>query len=86
LVTGRPPLRGNTIPDLLNKQLVEKPMSPQVHNKDVTDDFGNLILRMLAKKKEERPQTCHDVLIAMRKMKVFKSDPDPIEEGGMMMM
>jgi eukaryotic-like serine/threonine-protein kinase len=85
LVTSRPPLRGNTIPDLLNKQLVEKPLSPQAHNKDVTDDFANLILRMLAKKKEERPPTCHDVLIAMRKMKVFKSDPDPIDEGGMMM-
>jgi len=85
VVTGRPPLRGNTIPDLLNKQLTEKPFSPQSHNKDVTDDFANLILRMLSKKKEERPQSCHDVLIAMRKMKVFKSDPDPMEEVGMMM-
>jgi len=85
VVTGRPPLRGNTIPDLLNKQLTEKPLSPQAHNKDVTDDFANLILRMLSKKKEERPQSCHDVLIAMRKMKVFKSDPDPMEEVGMMM-
>jgi serine/threonine protein kinase len=85
LVTGRPPLRGNTIPDLLNKQLSEKPLSPQVHNKDVSDEFANLILKMLAKKKEERPQNCHDVLIAMRKMKIFKSDPDPVDEmGGMM--
>jgi serine/threonine protein kinase len=85
LMTSRPPLRGNTIPDLLNKQLVEKPLTPQAHNKDITDDFAALVLRMLAKKKEERPPTCHDVLIAMRKMKVFKSDPDPVEEAGMMM-
>jgi len=85
LMTGRPPLRGNTIPDLLNKQLVEKPLTPQAHNKDVTDEFAALVLKMLAKKKEERPPTCHDVLIAMRKMKVFKSDPDPVEEAGMMM-
>src|SRR5262245_23823489 len=85
LMTGRPPLRGNTIPDLLNKQLVEKPQSPQSYNKDVTDQFADLVLRMLAKKKEDRPPTCHDVLIAMRKMKVFKSDPDPVEEAGMMM-
>jgi serine/threonine-protein kinase len=85
LVTGRPPFRGNTIPDLLNKQLTEKPLIPQTHNKDVTEEFGGLILRMLSKKKEERPQTCHDVLIAMRKMKVFKSDPDLVDEmGGMM--
>ncbi|HKA05619.1 MAG TPA: serine/threonine-protein kinase [Gemmataceae bacterium] len=85
LMTGRPPLRGNTIPDLLNKQLVEKPLTPQAHNKDITDDFAALVLRMLSKNREERPSTCHDVLIAMRKMKVFKSDPDPVEESGMMM-
>src|SRR5437879_3713047 len=29
LTTGRPPFRGNTIPDLLNKQLVEKAATPQ---------------------------------------------------------
>jgi eukaryotic-like serine/threonine-protein kinase len=84
LMTGRPPLRGNTIPDLLNKQLVEKPVTPQAHNKDVTDEFAAYVLKMLAKKKEDRPPTCHDVLISMRKMKVYKTDPDPMEEGGMM--
>jgi serine/threonine-protein kinase len=85
LTTGRPPFRGNTIQDLLNKQLVEKAATPQVHNKDITDEFAGLILKMLSKKKEDRPATCHDVLIAMRKMKVYKSDPDPVDEmGGMM--
>jgi len=85
LLTGRPPLRGNTIPDLLNKQLVEKPFTPQSHNKDITDEMAALILKMLSKKKEERPETCHDVLIAMRKMKVLKTDPDPVDESGGMM-
>jgi eukaryotic-like serine/threonine-protein kinase len=84
LMTGRPPFRGNTIPDLLNKQLTEKAVTPQAFNKDVTDEFGALVLKMLAKMKEDRPATCHDVLIAMRKMKVFKTDPDPVDEGGMM--
>ena len=85
LLTGRPPFRGNNIQDLLNKQLTEKAVTPQVHNKDVTDEFGALVLKMLSKKKEDRPATAHDVLIAMRKMKVLKTDPDLIEEGGMMM-
>ena len=84
LMTGRPPLRGNTIQDLLNKQLTEKPLTPQAHNKDITDEFAALVLKMLAKKKEDRPASCHDVLIAMRKMKVFKSDQDILDEGGMM--
>jgi serine/threonine protein kinase len=86
LTTGRPPFRGNTIPDLLNKQLTEKAITPQAHNKDVTDEFAALVVKMLAKKKEDRPPSCHDVLIAMRKMKVFKSDPDPVDEAGMGMM
>jgi eukaryotic-like serine/threonine-protein kinase len=81
--TGRPPFRGNTIQDLLNKHFVEKANSPQSHNKDITDEFAALILRMVEKKPDKRPQTCHDVLIAMRKMKVFKSDPDHVDEQGM---
>lgn len=85
LAAGRPPFRGNSIPDLLNKQLVEKAGTPQAINKDITDEFAALLLKMLSKKKEERPQTCHDVLIAMRKMKVYKSDPDPVDETGGMM-
>ena len=39
LITGRPPFRGNTIPDLLNKHLTEKPVTPQSHNQDITDEF-----------------------------------------------
>jgi serine/threonine protein kinase len=85
-LTGRPPFRGSTMQDLLNKTLVEKPFTPQTHNKDVTDEFSALVIKMLAKKPEDRPQTCHDVLIAMRKMKVYKSDPDNIDDGGGMMM
>lgn len=83
MLTGRPPFRGTSIPDLLNKQLTEKAITVQVLNKDVTDEFAAMLLRMLAKKKEDRPQNCHDILIAMRKMKVLKTDPDPIQEPGM---
>ena len=83
MLTGRPPFRGATMHDLLNKQLTEKAVTPQIHNKDVTDEFSALLLKMLAKKKEERPQTCHEILMAMRKLKVLKSDPDPIPEHGM---
>ncbi|HEX3148819.1 MAG TPA: serine/threonine-protein kinase [Gemmataceae bacterium] len=84
LLTGRPPHRGNTIQDLLNKQLSEKAITPQSHNKEITDEFAALLLRMLSKKKEDRPSAMHDVLIAFRKIKVLKTDPDIVEEGGMM--
>jgi serine/threonine protein kinase len=75
VVTGRPPFRGANAQDLLNKHLYEKPISPQAHNPDVTDEFAALVLRMLAKKKEERPQNFHDVLMKLKTMKVFKVRP-----------
>jgi len=74
LVTGRPPFRGVSEQELLQKQIIEKPVSPQVHNPDVTDEFAALILRMLAKKREDRPRDFHEVLMALRDMRIFKSD------------
>jgi serine/threonine protein kinase len=74
MVTGRPPFRGSSSQDLLNKHITEKAVSPKVYNPDVTDQFADLVLRMLAKKREDRPRDFHEVLIAMRGMKVFKGD------------
>jgi eukaryotic-like serine/threonine-protein kinase len=72
MVTGRPPFRGSSNQDLLTKQIVEKPASPRVHNPDVTEEFANLVLQMLAKKPEERPRDFHEVLMKLRGIKVFK--------------
>lgn len=73
VVTGRPPFRAATSQELLNKHILEKPVSLQVINPDVTGDFDKLVLRMLAKKKEDRPKDFHEVLMAMRTLKVYKS-------------
>ncbi len=73
LITGRTPFRAGSNQELLQKHISEKPVSPRVHNPDVTEEFADLILRMLAKKKEERPHDFHEVLMKMRTMKVFKS-------------
>ena len=35
----------------------------------MTDEFSALVLKMLAKKKEDRPANFHEVLIALRKVK-----------------
>lgn len=73
VVTSRPPFRGSTSQDLLNKHLNEKPTSPQLYNADLTDEFAGLVVRMLAKKREDRPQNFHEILMQMRSMRVFKS-------------
>ena len=44
----------------------------------MSDDFGSLVLRMLAKKPDDRPQTFHEVLKALNNLKIYKSDkPTP---------
>jgi serine/threonine protein kinase len=76
LVTGRPPFRAATSQDLLVKHISEKPVSPRQYNPEVTEDFAALVLRMLAKKKEERPRDFHEVLMAMRTLKVYSESAE----------
>ena len=73
LLTGRPPFRGASYSDLLNKHIATRADNPQVHNKDVGDEIAALILRMLAKKPEQRPKDCHEILFALKGIRLYKS-------------
>jgi eukaryotic-like serine/threonine-protein kinase len=76
LLTGRPPFRGSSMQELLSKHIAEKALSPVNHNPYVTEDFGQLVLKMLAKKPEQRFANFHEILMEMRKLRVFKSIAD----------
>jgi eukaryotic-like serine/threonine-protein kinase len=80
VTTGRPPFRAASKNELYQKHLVEKPATPQSYNADITDEFAALVLKCLAKKKEDRYSNFHEVLMELRKMRVFKSVPDTDEE------
>jgi serine/threonine protein kinase len=82
IVTGRTPFRAPSGQELLQKHFIEKPLSPQAVNPDVADDFAALVLRMLAKKREDRPRDFHEVLMALRGMRIYKSDKAPVEDRG----
>jgi len=73
VLTKRPPFVGNNVSDLFRKHLTEKPSLPSAYNADVTDEFGKILLKMLAKKAADRPKTFHEVLMDMRKTKPLKS-------------
>ena len=75
VLTGKPPFRGTSAQDLLEKHIKEKPVNPRQLNPDITEDFAALVLRMLEKKKEDRPHDFHEVLMAMRNMRVYKGQP-----------
>ncbi len=77
LACGRPPFRGNSQQELLNKHIREPAVAPTSHNKNITPEFSDLILSMLKKKPEERLQTFHEFLSRFKRIKIYKDDPDP---------
>jgi eukaryotic-like serine/threonine-protein kinase len=74
VAANRPPFRAASNHELLSKHIAEKPQSPQVFNPDITDEFSDLVLRCLAKKRDDRPRDFHQVLMALKTIRVFKSD------------
>ncbi|MCZ2342764.1 MAG: serine/threonine protein kinase [Bacteroidales bacterium] len=72
LVCGRPPFRGTNVADLLSKQLTAKVDTPQVYNPEVTDDFSAFLLKTLAKDRKDRFQNFHEILMALRELRVYK--------------
>jgi len=80
VLTGRPPFRGKDAQDLLTKHITEKPVNPRQMNPDITEDFAALVMKMLEKKKEDRPRDFHEVLMQMRNLRVLKSQPVKKEE------
>ena len=80
LTTGRPPFRGSNEQELLSKHIVEKPPSPVMLNSDLTDEFGALVLKTLAKKNEDRYKGFHEVLLDLKKIRIFKSFDDREEQ------
>jgi serine/threonine protein kinase len=81
LTTGRPPFRGTTTNDLLSRHFKEKPAPPSAFNQDVTDEFSEFVLKLLAKKKTDRPANFHEVLISLKKVRqIFKSVTEKQDE------
>jgi serine/threonine protein kinase len=74
IASGRPPFRGASPNDLLNKHLKEKPAAPHMHVPDITEEFSQLCLRALAKDKKDRFRNMHELLSQLRTTKVFKGD------------
>jgi serine/threonine-protein kinase len=75
LTTYRPPFRAATQQELLQKHILEKPAPLMTYNPDVTPEFNDLVLKCLAKKRDDRPESFHSVLKALNQIRVLKTDP-----------
>jgi serine/threonine protein kinase len=80
VLTGRPPFRASSSQELLEKHIKETPINPRQYNKEVTEDFAAFVLKMLEKKKEDRPRDFHEVLMALRNLRIYKGQPAKKEE------
>ena len=79
LIVGKRPFAGVSSNDLLNKHLRSQPPALVTINRNVTDEFSQLVLRMLAKKREARPESIDQFLREFRSIEVFKQRPKPPE-------
>lgn len=80
IACGRPPFRANSQTELLNKHLKEKPLPLTTHNKEITREFNDLILRMLSKSPKGRPESFREFLGKFRGMRIYSTDPDPLTQ------
>jgi serine/threonine protein kinase len=77
LATGRPPFRADSQGALLNKHLKERPTPLTAHNKSITSDYNDLVLKMIMKRPSERLTNLHEFLSKFSRVRIYKDDPDP---------
>jgi serine/threonine protein kinase len=82
LACGRPPFRANSLQELLNKHLQERPIPLTMHNKLVTPEFNDLVLKMLMKRTADRLDSLHEFLTRFRTVRIFQDDPPSHDAAG----
>jgi serine/threonine protein kinase len=74
----RQPFRANSPTELLNKHLREPPPPMSIYNKEITQEYADLVMKMLRKKPAERPKSMHELMSLLKRVRIFKDDPSPM--------
>ena len=82
LTCGRPPFRANSTSELLNKHLSERAIAPTTHNKDITPEFSELVLKLLQKRPADRLADLREFLSRFARVRIYKDDPEPQASRG----
>jgi|SRR5579864_934365 len=77
LASGRPPFRANSATELLSKHLQEQPIPPIAHNKKITTEFSDLIMKMIKKRPADRIKSLHEFNSQFMRIRIYSDDPDP---------
>ena len=75
--TGQTPFTSPTVMNLLFKHKFEAPPEPKSIRPDLSANVNSLLLHMLAKRREDRPQTAQALIEMIETIKQGKSIPPP---------
>ncbi|NQT85301.1 serine/threonine protein kinase [bacterium] len=75
LLTTRPPFTADNRDELLHMHLHMQPPWPWTYNKNLTREINDLVLAMLAKDPDRRPQNMADVYARLRKTEIYVDPP-----------
>src|SRR5215468_6384311 len=76
LVTGRPPFTGPDSMSVISQHVHVSPVAPRERNSAIPAALDRLLLRMLAKVKEERPGSAHEVLSELEQLQAGRPSQD----------
>jgi serine/threonine-protein kinase len=71
LLTGHPPFEGETLVEQIAKIRQNEPVKPTKYQMSVPSAFEGLVLKLLAKKPEERYQTATEMLKELERIGKF---------------
>jgi class 3 adenylate cyclase/tetratricopeptide (TPR) repeat protein len=78
MLTGQPPFPGDDAVSIISQHLHADPVPPSRHNPDVTEALDRVVLRLLAKRREDRPASAAEarerLLAAMEEPAVEPSE------------
>lgn len=74
ILTGKTPFHGENPKEVLLKHISERPAPPSSINPNVTPEMDEFILKMLAKKPENRFLSMDEVVSSIRNLKMFKME------------
>ena len=70
-MTGRSPFAGNTLPELITKIRTAEPEKPKKYQMAIPDLFQGVVLKLLAKRPDERFQTARELLADLDRVGKF---------------
>ena len=77
MLTGRPPFTGDTVVSVIGQHINTPPVSPAWHRHDIPAALETLVMQLLEKNPEKRPESAGAVLEALKSIENAKARQEP---------